>query len=136
MGGFNIREFLHLQKFGMTYFVLVWVNVVLIQARLLNTPKTQWCNCTSHEQLTRKHSTSSWPVSDSAIASRGGGTWPHCCDSWTPQKCTEVEEIFWEDWELPLKDIRFLFWALSTRCQNLCYQYMLSRQGQCLSYHC
>lgn len=40
-GGFHIKEFLHLQKFAMAYFVLVWVNVMLIQARLLITPQIQ-----------------------------------------------------------------------------------------------
>lgn len=40
-GGFHVMEFLHLQKFAMAYFVLVWVNVTLIQAGLLNTPQIQ-----------------------------------------------------------------------------------------------
>lgn len=75
-GGFHIMQFLHLQKIAMTHFLLVWVNVMLIQACLSNTPQTQWCNHTSHKQLKEKYSTDSWPVPDSAIASRGGSTWP------------------------------------------------------------
>lgn len=72
----HVMQFLHLQNFAMTYFVLVWINVILIQACLLNTAQIQWCNCTLHEQLKEKHSSDSWPAPDSATASRGGSTWP------------------------------------------------------------
>lgn len=58
------------------------------------------------------------------------------CDSWTPQQCTKRKEMIQEHrGELSLTAIELLFSALSVLCQNLCFQYMLSWQGQCLSYH-